>query len=164
MRKLVGIETSGSLNILFADKTGTLTRGRLKVASFVCGDGSEHNSFSALKRKRLWSLWNCPVYSTPAAPSPPAKCWRNATDRALIRFISPASPSLRGEYIKKALSLDSAYKFSAATIIPKTKIPAGRQIVLIKGAPEITFLTATGILTTAAKQFSLKAGCGSKAK
>ena len=45
------IETSGSLNILFADKTGTLTRGRLKVASFVCGDGSEHNSFSVLKEK-----------------------------------------------------------------------------------------------------------------
>ena len=34
VRKLVGIETSGSLNILFTDKTGTLTRGRLQVTHF----------------------------------------------------------------------------------------------------------------------------------
>ena len=140
VRKLVGIETSGSLNILFADKTGTLTRGRLKVASFVCGDGSEHNSFSALKRKKgLWELVELSgIFNTGSTITAGKVLGGNATDRALIRFISPASPSLRGEYIKKgSVPFDSAYKFSAATIIPKTKIPAGRQIVLIKGAPEI---------------------------
>ena len=31
IRKLVGIETSGSLNMLICDKTGTLTEGKLKV-------------------------------------------------------------------------------------------------------------------------------------
>lgn len=30
VRKLVGIESSGSLNILFTDKTGTLTKGELE--------------------------------------------------------------------------------------------------------------------------------------
>jgi len=35
VRKLVGIETAGSLNILFTDKTGTLTRGKLDVTHFV---------------------------------------------------------------------------------------------------------------------------------
>lgn len=40
VRKLVGIETSGSLNILFTDKTGTLTRGKLEVNRFLAGDGA----------------------------------------------------------------------------------------------------------------------------
>ena len=40
VRKLVGIETSGSLNILFTDKTGTLTRGKLEVSRILTGDGT----------------------------------------------------------------------------------------------------------------------------
>ena len=35
VRKLVGIETSGSLNILFTDKTGTLTQNKLNVVDYV---------------------------------------------------------------------------------------------------------------------------------
>ena len=31
VRKLVGIETSENINILFTDKTGTLTNGKLEV-------------------------------------------------------------------------------------------------------------------------------------
>jgi Ca2+-transporting ATPase len=39
VRKLLGIETAGSLNILFTDKTGTLTQGRLSVSAFLTGAG-----------------------------------------------------------------------------------------------------------------------------
>ena len=35
VRRLMGIEASGSLNILFCDKTGTLTSGRLSVTGFL---------------------------------------------------------------------------------------------------------------------------------
>ena len=35
VRKLVGIETAGNINILFSDKTGTLTTGKLKVTNII---------------------------------------------------------------------------------------------------------------------------------
>ena len=42
VRKLVGIETSGSINILFTDKTGTITKGKLEVKSIINGDLKEY--------------------------------------------------------------------------------------------------------------------------
>ena len=39
VRKPVGIEAAGSMNILFTDKTGTLTEGKLGVGSIFLGDG-----------------------------------------------------------------------------------------------------------------------------
>ena len=41
VRKLIGIETSGSLNILFTDKTGTLTKGKLEVTSITSSNLNE---------------------------------------------------------------------------------------------------------------------------
>ena len=38
VRKLNGIETSGSMNILFCDKTGTITKGNLQATELICGD------------------------------------------------------------------------------------------------------------------------------
>ena len=38
VRKMIGIETAGSINILFTDKTGTLTKGKLKVTEIIDGD------------------------------------------------------------------------------------------------------------------------------
>ena len=39
VRKDEGIETAGSLNILFSDKTGTITKGILEVVEFFTADG-----------------------------------------------------------------------------------------------------------------------------
>ena len=47
VRRLVGIETAGSVDILFTDKTGTLTTGKLTVSEIVTGDGG-FRSYSAL--------------------------------------------------------------------------------------------------------------------
>ena len=48
VRKLVGIETAGGINLLFTDKTGTLTRGKPEVASVLLGDGSRAVSLSTV--------------------------------------------------------------------------------------------------------------------
>ncbi len=40
VRKAEGIETAGSLNILFSDKTGTITKGMLEVVEFFTADGN----------------------------------------------------------------------------------------------------------------------------
>ena len=37
VRKLIGIETAGNINVLFTDKTGTLTKGKLEVTGFLDG-------------------------------------------------------------------------------------------------------------------------------
>ena len=39
VRKAEGIETAGSLNILFSDKTGTITKGMLEVVEFFMPNG-----------------------------------------------------------------------------------------------------------------------------
>ena len=47
VRKLVGIETSGSLNVLLCDKTGTLTEGKLKVNEIVSYETSDVKKYPA---------------------------------------------------------------------------------------------------------------------
>jgi P-type E1-E2 ATPase len=37
VRKLLGIETAGAMSILFADKTGTMTKGHFEPVMFLTG-------------------------------------------------------------------------------------------------------------------------------
>ena len=51
VRKLLGIETSGSLTVLFTDKTGTLTQGKLKVSEMLGGNGEHFTSYKEIPEK-----------------------------------------------------------------------------------------------------------------
>lgn len=127
IKKLVGIETAGSLNILFTDKTGTLTTGRLSVDRIVTELGSYKNiqairSFSGIYESLLLSAklnTDCSVNSDKITGG-------NSTDRAIAEYFLPEKcPSYA---IISKTPFNSERKFSSVTLSD------GRR--LIKGAPE----------------------------
>ena len=130
VRKPVGIEAAGSMNLLFTDKTGTLTEGQMRVGTVLLSDGSEHASFSAFARKApsvsaLYAL-SC-LYNTEASLSGGRAVGGNATERALLESIGGHKTS--ATILGKCL-FDSAVKYSAVSL------SSPRRTVLIKGAPE----------------------------
>ena len=125
VRKPTGIEAAGSMNILFTDKTGTLTEGKISVISFATPDGDyKKPSGALLDALRLHAAANCK-----ASFGEKELLGGNATDRALARFAGKNLPKCE---IISALDFDSARKFSAASVRVNGKI-----VTLVKGAPEL---------------------------
>ncbi len=133
VRKLVGIETSGSLNILFTDKTGTLTQGKLMVSSFTTGEGKIYDRAEELRK--CAPLYQMAVlsgaYNSGCVVSDGKALGGNATDRALMNFVLPFYGEETGYEKIDAIPFDSARKFSAAQLSG-----GDRSFTLIKGAPE----------------------------
>lgn len=132
VRKLVGIETSGSLNLLFSDKTGTITKGILQVSQFISGDGKEYASFQALeqagalKEKVLLSS----VFNSASSRSEGRALGGNATDRALLNWVLPAGAP-EGYQRVSQIPFDSSRKFSVAEVRHGEE-----RLYFVKGAPE----------------------------
>lgn len=129
VRRLTGIETAGSLSILFSDKTGTLTQGRMSVNAYFAPDGTEYHTAGELRRKQpdqyeLMELF-C-TCGTGAQRSDGEAVGGNATDRALLNFVPHGYAVPQEAY----LPFDSGRKYSAVYI------PSHRMF-LVKGAPDI---------------------------
>lgn len=115
VRKLVGIETSGSLNILFTDKTGTLTKGRLEVTGVVTGGGNELTLSQAKAKPEFWERLMLQCYFGSASRLSGGRAiGGNTTDRALLNFAAVASP--RGVSVARRIDFDSAAKYSAVQL------------------------------------------------
>jgi len=143
VRKLSGIETAGSVNILFVDKTGTLTRGVFEPQCFVSGDGNKSESFEsispALRGALAFSLreGTSAVIGEDGVPM-----GGNSSDRALLRFLDLRYLKEKTEtVIISELLFNSARKFSATSLkVPKANRPEFLKtdaITLIKGAPDM---------------------------
>lgn len=131
VRKMVGIETAGSLNLLFTDKTGTLTRGELRVASFVSGSAKEYPSVRSLqKESSLYRLYEISsVFNTDSEITDMGALGGNATDRALLNSILSFKATDDFRVIRK-MAFDSREKYSAVCL------EGVQKLNLIKGAPE----------------------------
>lgn len=132
VRKLVGIETAGSLNILFTDKTGTLTQGKLAVSHLITGEGKIYKNKDRLRRGspllHLLTLSGC--YNTGCVLSGNEPLGGNMTDRALMHYVLPLDEQV-SDYLKlDMIPFNSTDKFSAA------RVSGTRDLSLIKGAPE----------------------------
>ena len=130
VRKLVGIETSGNINILFTDKTGTLTKGRLEVIGFINGSLKKYKNELELKKDRIYEITkiSC-VINSDSIYDKGNIIGGNITDRALLKFFKQSDIVV--EQIKK-IPFNSKNKYAITTIKKN-----GRMINLIKGAPEV---------------------------
>lgn len=134
VRKIAGIETAGSLNILFSDKTGTITKGQLEAVVFVDGQGQEYNN-SAEVSGGLGKLLSLSLHNnTNAVITGEGKNMRiigdNATGRAVLGFVAGKGNSLDVKTLN-TIPFDSANKYSASQVTGE-----GYSCTLIKGAPE----------------------------
>lgn len=145
VRKAEGIETAGSLNILFSDKTGTITKGMLEVVDFFTGDGNSIPIPELGKHSQVKELLNLAIGKNTQSmfDAEHRVIGGNATDQALMKFIGEEtfrSLAAREEYVVTATQgFNSSNKFSQSRIdfVGKT---------FYKGAPERLMESATKYL------------------
>jgi calcium-translocating P-type ATPase len=142
VRKLLGIETAGSLSILFSDKTGTLTRGKLEPRFFITGTNETYQSYEAIPEKLRTYLKIAIAGNTASHRTSDGEITGgNFSERALLGYI-PAEEDLStledAELIHK-IHFNSTRKFSATELKFPGKLGAldSDEVVLLKGAPEI---------------------------
>ncbi|MBQ2729662.1 MAG: calcium-translocating P-type ATPase, PMCA-type [Clostridia bacterium] len=119
VRRLVGIETAGNLNILFTDKTGTLTSGKMSVTEVT---GIDTVSKVLLQNKAEIPNIRLISQCIGASCSP----YGSATERALCAF---ARENVKTE---KKIPFDSKNKYSAGLFEDKMSFFAGAPEVLLE--------------------------------
>ena len=152
VRKLVGIETAGSLNLLFTDKTGTITKGKLEVVRFITGDKQELTSFEALSDKIKELTYQQVVLNTSAAVSEGKIIGGNMTEAALSRYLG----SYRTQEVPQRqhfVPFNSTSKYSWAQVAS-----AGDTYCLVKGAPEKLLLRTDFYWDAEGRRLPLTAG------
>lgn len=142
VRKAEGIETAGSLNILFSDKTGTITKGSLSVVDFFFGNGQSVELSQLGSHGQVKELLDLSIGKNTQSlfDASHKVIGGNATDQALMRFIGEdvfrALQADEGRAVTEQQGFNSANKFSQARIEALGK-------TFYKGAPE-RLLAAAG--------------------
>lgn len=130
VRKPIGIETAGSLNILFSDKTGTITKGELEVVEFFGGGG---NTLVPKEHAAIGEKLNLAIGKNTSAMFDVSHkiIGGNATDRALLNFMGEETFTAVSSDVSLTIEhfqgFNSSNKFSQSQLAGKT---------YYKGAPE----------------------------
>ena len=150
VRRAVGIETAGSLNILFSDKTGTITGGRLEVVDFFTADGAvivpEEHAVLHEKLKLAIGMNSAAMYDEHGTV-----VGGNPTDQAVMRFLG--AETYRTMHADEHDRAGQRQTFNSTNKFSQAELPAHGTVVY-KGAPEALLaraqyaLRADGTLTS----------------
>ncbi len=129
VRRLVGIETAGSINVLLTDKTGTLTKGKLEVNEIITGDSIHYKNIESINinRKYYEKTYLGLFYNNDSSFNENnIAIGGNGTDRACLNFLKPDN-NIKAKIISH-LPFDSKNKYSTSTL--------DNGLTFVKGAPE----------------------------
>lgn len=131
VRKLVGIDSAGNINVLLTDKTGTITKGQLEVSNFCSASGEMFKEINNIKSPILKNIYYKSLfYNNSSNYSDGKVIGGNSTDRALLKMIIP-DYNINPEIIKYC-PFNSKNKYSYVTLKENYKTTS-----YIKGAPEL---------------------------
>ena len=137
VRKAVGIEAAGSMNILFTDKTGTLTEGKMSVSEYISGTGRVKAGGSLSPKDpiskyfALSALFNTSSKSSLNGGKKRA-VGGNSTDLALLADVLG-----RGfDDFEKRIKVQEKLPFSSDIKMSAVRISGEESSIFIKGAPE----------------------------
>lgn len=174
VRRLIGVESAGSVEILLTDKTGTITEGKFTPDLLLDGTNTKYSSFDRipqpLRHLLLLALRGCSssVVASVSTSGEVTIAGGNATDRALLQFLPPGAwaVELRCKYEADIL-FSSRNKFCATQIrlpdqvlqhdlgLPEPCLTAhfararrgSRSLTLVKGAAELVLAQCSSYCT-----------------
>ena len=133
VHKINGLETAGSVSILFSDKTGTITQGKLSVVELATGNVRKFGSMQELDPDLKDDIITGIGLNNSSSYSNGSIIGGNSTDRALMSFLvdNNAVNAMAKQDVSDFCAFDSAKKYSTVTITRNDK-----SVTYIKGAPE----------------------------
>lgn len=133
VRKINGLETAGSLSILFSDKTGTITEGKLSVVELSAGNGDTYDSFDKIPAALADDIIIGAGVNNSASAADGKVIGGNSTDRALMTYLMEAGKAegINKDNVLNFSAFDSTKKCSSVTVSEN-----GSPVTYIKGAPE----------------------------
>ena len=133
VRKINGLETAGSLSLLFSDKTGTITEGRLSVVELTTGNVTKFQKLDEINPVLAADIVTGIGINNSASASNGTVIGGNSTDRALMSFLisAKAADSISREDVRNFNAFNSTKKMSSVTLSKD-----GKSVTYVKGAPE----------------------------
>ena len=118
VRKINGLETAGSLSILFSDKTGTITEGKLSVVEMAIGNGKTFSKISDMNKIFQDDIVAGIGINNSSEASMGRVIGGNSTDRALMSFLinNGKADHINHENVLQFNSFDSQKKYSSVVL------------------------------------------------